>query len=590
MPASPDLPHLPVSPLEDTCRRYLDQLEPLLSPEAFDRTRAVVDDFLSTEGSALHQALLAFGQQAGRQGKSWLIDTWLRGYLAGREPLPLASNVGFRLRSGGHSLADWISALAGVCADYRHGRILPPLSPRGEPGCMAQWAILRGASRIPRPHVDDYFIHPTGGRHIGLFHQGHYYRLAALDRHHEAEPAERVSAAIRRILGDDTGPNPWPVGVPSFLPREEAARVYARLGATPVNLRLLRHMAKDLFHVVIVDEALDEDTDLCRATFAPDQSFWCHKPITLHYNLATSRLHLHSEHTAQDGGMLQAAIRLAQQKLPATPVLRALTPSIPADIPTCTTSAPGPDLCRHDWQPDDGLKAQWPGWHRDYATRATRMRVRSLRIPFGQHAVPKGISHDALMQFLLQYAQLATWSKIRNTYEAVDVSHFQQGRTECVRPVSRESVAFVQAWLQHGLDAGQHGLFRAALDEHKARIRACKQGLGPNRQLLGLQQMADRQNLPTPALQADEGYRVFTTDFLSTSTIGDDSISPSIAFAPTSAGGLGINYTLTEAGWLFTISHLAGQTPDVQRFVQTLQEGGRALLAFVNGQFAQPFR
>lgn len=590
MPASPDLPHLPVAPLEDTCRRYLDQLEPLLSPEALTRTRAIVDDFLSTEGSALHEALLAFGQQAGQQGRSWLIDTWLHGYLAGREPLPLASNVGFRLRTGGHSLADWISALAGVCADHRHGRIQPPRSSRGEPGCLAQWAILRGASRIPRPHVDDYFIHPTGGRHIGLFHQGHYYRLAALDRHHEAAPAESVSAAIRRILGDDTGPNPWPVGVPSFLPREEAAQAYARLGATPANLRLLRHMAKDLFHVVIVDEALDADTDLCRATFAPDQSFWCHKPITLHYNLATGRLYLHSEHTAQDGGMLQAAIHLARRKLPATPILRAMTPSAPAGIPACTTSAPDPDLCRHDWQLDDTLKAGWPGWHRAYAARAARMQVRSLRLAFGHDKVPEGISHDALMQCLLQYAQLATWGRIRNTYEAVDVSHFQQGRTECVRPVSKASVAFVQAWHQQGLSSGHHALLEAALLEHKARIRACKQGLGPNRQLLGLERMADRLGLPTPTLHADEGYRVFTTDFLSTSTIGDDSIISNIAFAPTSAGGLGIHYSHSKDGWLFTISHLSEQAPDVERFVQALREGAIDLLGFVNGRSPQPFR
>lgn len=35
-----------------------------------------------------------------------------------------------------------------------------------------------------------------------------------------------------------------------------------------------------------------------------------------------------------------------------------------------------------------------------------------------------------------------------DTYEAVDVSHFKNGRTECVRPVSEESLAFVDTLLQ----------------------------------------------------------------------------------------------------------------------------------------------
>nr|WP_284676085.1 choline/carnitine O-acyltransferase [Neisseria subflava] len=30
-----------------------------------------------------------------------------------------------------------------------------------------------------------------------------------------------------------------------------------------------------------------------------------------------------------------------------------------------------------------------------------------------------------------------------DTYEAVDVSHFKNGRTKCVRPVSEESLVFV---------------------------------------------------------------------------------------------------------------------------------------------------
>lgn len=599
MTANTATPRLPVADLDESCQRYLQQVKALLSPDDFAHTQRLVQDFLTHEGPTLHQALQRLDREAAQVGKSWLIDTWLHGYLAGRKPLPLASNVGFRLQTAGHALADWMAAFAAVCADHAHHRIEAAQSPQGTHLCMQQWVVLKGASRVARLEVDDYFIHPTGGQHIGFFHRGHYYRMRALDTDHEARPVSCFQAALEQILRQPPEPHPQPVGVPSFLPRDEAAQACAQLSIHPDNLELLRHLAQDLFHVALIDEDVDEDTELGHATFVPAQEFWCQKPITLRYNLTNGRLHIHSEHTAQDGGMLQALITLARQKLPSAPVHRTLvaqtssSPSPASPVQSTSSSAnpdpvaSDPELQRHDWVLDEALKAQWAIWFERYGERAARMQVRSLCLPFGHHTVPRGISQDALMQFLLQYAQRLTWGTVRNTYEAVDVSHFQQGRTECVRPVSIQSLAFIEHWRQAGLDAGDteaSTLFQAALAEHKARIKACKLGRGPNRQLLGLQQMAEPCNLPMPALFTDDSYRHFSTDFLSTSTIGDDSVTINFGFAPTSTDGLGINYTLTDKGWLYTICHRTEQASEVERFVQALQTGAAELLAFAHQQ------
>lgn len=103
-----------------------------------------------------------------------------------------------------------------------------------------------------------------------------------------------------------------------------------------------------------------------------------------------------------------------------------------------------------------------------------------------------------------------------------------------------------------------------------------------NRHLLGLQLMARRQGLPMPALFDDPGYKVFTTDFLSTSTLGRDDIVRNFGFAPTAEGGLGINYTRTADGWLYTISHVDGAPGDIGTFMQALREGGARLLALLS--------
>lgn len=157
----------------------------------------------------------------------------------------------------------------------------------------------------------------------------------------------------------------------------------------------------------------------------------------------------------------------------------------------------------------------------------------------------------------------------------MDVSHFKNGRTECVRPVSEESLAFVGTLLQEKLS-------REALVEHKARIKACKLDQDLNRHLLGLKLMVAKAGGELPEIYKDEGYQTFTTDFLSTSTVGDNSTVVNFAFAPTSVGGLGINYTITPEGWLYTVSHTQEQQEKVNTFVDALKVGRKNLLEFLN--------
>lgn len=591
MSSSIETPRLPIPALADTARRYLHQLRPLLDDDAFAHTQAEVAQFIGQPGPALQQALQDFDQQAAAAGKSWLSDTWLDSYLQIRTPLPLASSIGITVPMRGHDLADWVAAIARVCADYRHQRIKPPLSPSGAPHCMVQWQILRGGARVPQPGLDRYHLAPAGARHAGVLHNGFYYRLAVLDDNGEALPAATLRSTLAQIAADTT-PNPQPLAVPCYLGSEQAASVLGTLAAQhPGNAALLGDIQDDLFHICLRSTAVDEDSGLAQASFVPQQDVWCYKPFSLIHHQASEHLWLHCEHSWEDGGTLLGILSQAVRQL-ADPALAAAAIGAPAPGGTSATPgqrppasrqasppAGGEPPARHGWQMESTLRQQWAGWQADYAARAGKLQIRSLLVPYGPHAVPASISQDALMQFLLQYAQLATWGTIRNTYEAVDVSHFQRGRTECVRPVSMASSAFVARLLAGEPDADS---FAAALAEHKARIRACKQGQGPNRHLLGLQEMARRQGLPMPALFQDAGYQTFTTDFLSTSTLGNDDIMRAIGFSPTSRGGLGIYYTRTRQGWLYVISHAEDAPAEVAAFMQALSTGGQRLLAFVS--------
>lgn len=552
-----ETPRLPIPDLAETIQRYLTWVRPLLSEEAYQHTQETAAAFLTHEGPELQQALRTFSD--GLPHGNWLIDDWLAAYLGERRPLPLASNVGFVVNNDTQAgLHQWLHALAATCADYRHGRISVPLSPQGAPVSREQWQVLLGSARRPKHHSDDYHF-AENSRYIGIFYHGLYYRIPALDEQGEALSADYFLAALTAIRKQ---PNTaaYPVAVPAFLGAEQGAETLAKLCANPHNQTLLNDMEADLFHVCLDDTGSRDDAEnLAAATFLARQQLWCYKPFTLWHNSTDNSLMLHVEHTWPDGGAIVGIVAHAQTLLADT-----------------NGGQQHIEIVPRQWQLSDDLSEQWPLWFEQYFQTASEMRV-SIHTYTLPRAVPRSVSQDALMQFALQYAQLAVFGRIRNTYEAVDVSHFQRGRTECVRPVSTESVALVES-LFH--DQANTEMLSTALAEHKARVKACKTGHGINRHLLGLANTAKRQG-KTAALFSDPAYSAITTDFFSTSTLGTDTVIRRFAFAPTSDDGFGINYALTQHGWEFTVCFPQRQAFSAAALAEALGEAVGKLFALL---------
>ena len=64
------LPRMPVPPLEDTCRRYLKSVQPILKEDDFEEMTKLVTDFKRKEGPKLQRYL---------QLKSWFTPNYVRG-------------------------------------------------------------------------------------------------------------------------------------------------------------------------------------------------------------------------------------------------------------------------------------------------------------------------------------------------------------------------------------------------------------------------------------------------------------------------------------------------------------------------------
>jgi len=90
-----ELPRLPIPPLEDTCRRYLNALEGLQDAKEHERTRLAVEDFLKNEGPRWQERLKVYAEEKA----SYIEEFWYESYLSHSDPVVLALNPFFVLES-----------------------------------------------------------------------------------------------------------------------------------------------------------------------------------------------------------------------------------------------------------------------------------------------------------------------------------------------------------------------------------------------------------------------------------------------------------------------------------------------------------
>ena len=160
---------------------------------------------------------------------------------------------------------------------------------------------------------------------------------------------------------------------------------------------------------------------------------------------------------------------------------------------------------------------------------------------------------------------------------------YKAGRTESFRPATTPAIDFVQALLNGDATEEQ---FAQAARAHSLEVKNAKLGMGIERHLYGLAEMAEALG-ERPALFDDTGYRALTENFLSTTSLGRPIGVTRMAFAPVAPGGLGINYTRLEGAFEYCVTSDPSKMgrdgrAQVQRFENELIEGAQALSDFLS--------
>ncbi|XP_066230123.1 palmitoyl thioesterase CPT1C isoform X1 [Saccopteryx leptura] len=554
------LPRQPVPSVQDTVRKYLESVRPVLSDEDFDWMATLAQEFLRLQASVLQWYLRLKSWWASNYVSDWWEEFV---YLRSRNSLMVNSN---------YYMMDFLyvtptpvqAARAGNAVHalllyrYRLNRqeILPTLLMGMRPLCSAQYERIFNTTRIPGVQKD-HIRHLRDSRHVAVFHRGRFFRVGTHSQSGLLSP-RALEQQFQRILDD---PSP-------ACPHEEHL---AALTAAPRDMwaqvrRSLKSQAEDALEAVegaAFFVSLDsEPAGLTREDPAASLDAYAHallagrghdrwydKSFTL-IVFSNGKLGLSVEHSWADcpisGHMWEFTLTTECFQL-------------------------GYSVDGHCKGHPDPALPQPQRLHWDLPNKQIHLSI-SLALRgaetlsgdidchvfpfshFGKSFIKRcHLSSDSFIQVALQLAHFRDRGQFCLTYESTMTRLFLEGRTETVRSCTREACNFVRAMENKEKTVGDPQclvLFRMAVDKHQALLKAAMCGQGFDRHLFALYIVSQFLHLQSPFLDQvhSEQWQLATSQIPVQQThLFDvynypDYVSSGGGFGPVDDHGYGVSY------------------------------------------------
>ncbi len=541
------LPRVPLPDLDSSCEWFLDWCAPLLTAEELAETRAAVDEFRAGPAGALQAALERYDAEPGVH--SWLDTFWPYRYLGRRDRIALNANFFFLFQDADSGPSTQLDRAARLVAEAVRLKLrldeerVPPVVLRDRPQTMEQYKYLFSTTRIPgverdtvrAPYTEDS-PGPSRARHIMVLVNGRMVRLDVQDPAGRPYPEPALAAALRQAQQTareaPAGPS---VGHLTTLARADWARCRAELLALdPANADALDAVETALFCLCLDDVTPGDDLEACdELLHGGSGNRWYDKALSL-VVFADGRAGINVEHCELDG----------------TTILAFVDAILAGEGEPPERLAEGrPDAALVEFALDDGLRAAIHDADASFARFVADTASTVVRLDdFGAETVKRlGMSPDAFVQMAYQLAHHRAKGRLGATYESIATRQWRHGRTEAMRVVTPEAVAFVAAMEDDDADT-RHEAFAAAAAAHVARARDCQQGRAPEQHLWELELIARRRGaelgVTEPlALYSSPGWRIMRDDYLSTSSAPSTNIEY-FGFGSTSSRCIGVAYVL----------------------------------------------
>ncbi|KAF9893701.1 hypothetical protein FE257_009869 [Aspergillus nanangensis] len=543
------LPQLPVPSLEETGRRYLKSVHAIVSDAEYERTKQAVEAFIRPggEGQPLQERLLA--RAADPKIKNWITEWWNNAaYLGYRDPvIPYVSYFySYRDDRARRDPAKRAASIASAALEFKSqvdDGSLEPEYLRSMPQACSSYQYMFNCARIPASPADFPKKYPASeNEHIVVVRKNQFFKIPLVINGHRLNNSE-LEAQIRRVYEVATRVDP--VGVLTVANRDLWTDARKKLlAAHPANEQALRDIESAGFLICLDDATPVTFEERALQYWCGDgMNRWFDKPLQFIVN-DNGTAGFNGEHSMMDGSPTH---RLNDH-------LNNLIFNNKIDLSEKTVRSDLPDPRPVNFHLNGEVLEAIDAATKEHRGQiaAHELRVQSYQ-GYGKGLIKKfKCSPDAYVQMVIQLAYYKMYGKNRPTYESASTRKFQEGRTETIRTVSDDSVAFCKA-IADGTTPREEvvRIFRQALTAHSKYTGEASDGRGVDRHLFGLKKLL-REGEKLPAIYEDPAFAYSGSWYLSTSQLSSEFFN-GYGWSQVIDDGFGIAYMINENSLNFNI-------------------------------------
>ncbi|EYE97730.1 carnitine O-acetyltransferase CAT2 [Aspergillus ruber CBS 135680] len=543
------LPRLPVPSLEETAKRYLKSVHPIVTDAEYERTKKAVEAFIRPGGSGqtLQERLLA--RAADPNCRNWLTEWWNNAaYLGYRDPvIPYVSYFySFKddraRREPAKRAASVVSAALEFKKQVDDGSLEPEYM-RGQPMAMGSYEYMFNCSRVPGDGVDAPRKYAAkDSEHIVVVRKNQFFKVPTVVNGEPLSFSE-FQRQFERIY--EIAQRAPPVGVLTVANRDlwNDARKQL-LAADPVNEQTIKDIESAGFLVCLDDATPVTLEERAHQYWHGDGcNRWFDKPLQFIIN-DNGTAGFMGEHSMMDGSPTH---RLND-------VLNSFIFNNKIDLSDKPVRSNLADPRPIEFKVNDAVQEFITAAHKEHSQQiGSHELVVQAYQGYGKGLIKKfKCSPDAYVQMIIQLAYFKMYGKNRPTYESASTRKFQEGRTETIRTVSDDSTAFCKAHHDSSVPREEVvRLFRTALASHTKYTMDAGDGRGVDRHLFGLKKLLkDGEQLPD--LYQDPAYSYSGSWYLSTSQLSSEFFN-GYGWSQVIDDGFGIAYMVNENSLNFNI-------------------------------------
>lgn len=536
-----DLPKYPIQNMEDTFDRFLEWLEPLITKEEYKEVEGLVEEFIKSDDSKkIDEKMKELGN---RENDSWIFDYWVKFHLEVRGPLVPHTNVPIIYEhpeikefSVTEKAASLIYGISKVYADFRENNSGDYYVGKKRFSTDQFHGALGAINHIARG-TDTYYINSDFSTNVVVLYKNNIYSLESIKENKEVNNLNEIHNTLKEIYDGEISPIMPNVNFVTGEPDRDLAGDYLLEILKDPNNKENYEKIKDAIFVLNLDEdspKTDLDELYCASMDTTYFNRWHGKGVEFSIS-KNGVISFNVDHCFCDGG---TEVYLIDQMSKFLNDLKFTDESGKVEFEELEFTI-DKDMSLKLKKSFEDFKEVMNSFEARYVEfeGLSRERLRDNGI----------LSGDGFIHIAMQAAQMMTYKEVHNTYISVDARTFFKGRTEANRPVTLESLRFIEELLNPTKDKSeQKSMMLDALDEHYKRTKLCQAGNGVNRYLHVVEEIIKdfKEELgieKTPELFKNDNYKLIHSNRLSTTSFGHENIKY-IYFPPVTEKGLGIYY------------------------------------------------